>query len=478
MRGYTTGKLIVLVLLAAALLLGWWALGTRRTRSLSPPTVYSGSDGRVEDVSGLVAFVDVSVIAMESEMVLPRQTVIVADREITAVGPARTTSIPAGSHRVDGRGRYLMPGLTDAHTHVVHREDLLPYVANGVTSIVNMGNEPDPSILELRDKVMDGEVLGPTLYVSRFVDGSRDQGEGHPYLVHSADAARSAAIEAKSEGYDLIKVYNSLPTEFFLALMDEAEKQGIAVVGHGVRESGMQGLLEAGQVMVVHAEEYLYTHFSRTTDTTLIPSAVEMTLDAGAYVVPNLSAYEIIAQQWGSQEALDELLVMPGTEVLHPDWREYWSGGRYLDREGNIADRLEFLRRFTRELNDAGVPLLLGTDSPPIPGMLPGFSIHEDIRNMSVSGLTPYESLVAGTRNAGAFFRKHVPESEPFGTVATGQRADLILLDENPLQDVTNVKHRSGVMVRGRWLSEAKLQGLLRELARSLDSEPAEVGER
>lgn len=475
-KAVPSGTLTVAVLLAVAIIMGWWALGIRQTRAGGPPATYAGLTGQVEDVSGPVAFVDVSVITMDSEEILPRHTVLVEDGKITAIGPFRSTRIPGGIHRVDGRGRYLTPGLTDAHTHISFPEDLLPYVANGVTTIVNMGGEPDVPILEWRAEVARGERLGPTIFAARFVDGSREDGPGHAYLVSSEEQARAAVVAAKAEGFDLIKAYNSLPLDLYLALLDEAAAQGIAVVGHGVREPGMSGILEAGQVMIVHAEEYLYTHFNRTTDSRLIPSAIEMTLDAGAYVVPNLSAYEVIARQWGSRAVLDDFLAMSDLKYAHPFWREYWARGRYLDREGSIMGRLDFLRRLTGEFNDAGIPLLLGTDSPPIPGMIAGFSIHDDLRNLAMSGLSPYEALEAGTRNAGEFFARYVPGSEPFGTIAVGQRADMILLEDNPLEDAANLARRSGVMVRGRWLSEARLQQLMDELARSFEMGESEAG--
>jgi hypothetical protein len=449
-KALPSGTLTVAVLLAVAIMLGWWALGIRQTRAGRPPATYAGPTGQVEDVSGPVAFVDVSVITMDSEETLPRHTVLVEDGKITAIGPSRSIHVPAGIHRVDGRGRYLTPGLTDAHTHISFPEDLLPYVANGVTTIVNMGSEPDVPILEWRAEVARGERLGPTIFAARFVDGLREDGPGHAYLVSSEEQVRAAAVAAKAEGFDLIKAYN--------------------------REPGMSGILEAGQVMIVHAEEYLYTHFNRTTDSRLIPSAIEMTLDAGAYVVPNLSAYEVIARQWGSRAVLDDFLAMPDLKYAHPFWREYWARGRYLDREGSIMGRLDFLRHLTGEFNDAGIPLLLGTDSPPIPGMIAGFSIHDDLRNLVMSGLSPYEALEAGTRNAGEFFARYVPGSEPFGTIAVGQRADMILLDDNPLEDAANLARRSGVMVRGRWLSEARLQQLMDELARSFEMGESEAG--
>jgi hypothetical protein len=109
MRGLSVGKLIVSILLIAAILMGWWAVGTRRTRAAGPPMVYSGPDGRAEDVTGSLAIVDVTVITMARNGVHPRHTVLVVDGEISAVGPVRSTSFPAAAHRVDGRGRYLLP---------------------------------------------------------------------------------------------------------------------------------------------------------------------------------------------------------------------------------------------------------------------------------------------------------------------------------------------------------------------------------
>ncbi|MGH7455678.1 MAG: amidohydrolase family protein, partial [bacterium] len=132
-----------------------------------------------------------------------------------------------------------------------------------------------------------------------------------------------------------------------------------------------------------------------------------------------------------------------------------------------------FQKRFVKAFHDAGVPLLLGTDTPTIPGIVPGFGIHQDLRNLTSSGLRPYDALKAGTHNAGEFIRKYVPGAEPFGTITVSKRADLILLTENPLLNVENVAKRAGVMVHGRWLSEKKLQLLLDDLARSFGKHSA-----
>ncbi len=457
------GKLTVASIAIGGALLAVWAGQARESRRAE-------RSREAVDVSGVVAFVDVNLIAMVDESVLSGQTVLVRDGTIADIGPASRLAVPGGAFRIDGRGRYLMPGLTDAHTHVSFEEDLLLYVANGVTTIVNLGNEPDVPILSWRDEVARGERLGPTLFVARFVDGMRRQSpQESPFLLSTPEQARDFVTQTKAAGYDLIKAYNSLSLGVYRALMDEAHVQGIAVVGHGVRAPGMKGLLEAGQVMIAHGEEYLYTHFLRAIDTALVAPAIDMTLEAGVYVVPNLSAYEAIALQWGKPRVLERLLEIPELRHAHPFWREYWARGRYTSRTGSIMDRLDFLRTMTRTFNDAGVPLLLGTDSPSIPGMLAGYSIYEDLRNMVRSGLSPYDALRAGTRNAGEFLNTHVQGSERFGTVTVGARADLLLLDADPLVDVDNIKRRAGVMVRGRWLSEPRLVEMLEELAGSFN---------
>ena len=290
------------------------------------------------------------------------------------------------------------------------------------------------------------------------------------FLLSRPRDARRFVAETKDDGYDFIKVYNGLSEPVYRALMEEARARGIAVVGHGVRSVGIQGLLEAGQVMVAHSEEYIYAYFESDLGPDMIPAAVEMTRAAGAYVVPNLSAYEIIALQWGKPRVLEGLLRSPELRFTHPFWRSYWASGRYTSRRGDLSLNLEFLRELTRAFSEAKVPLLLGTDSPSIPGMLPGFSIHADLKNLVQSGLSPYEALKAGTQSAGEFLTTYVLGTEPFGTITVGGRADMILLEANPLSDIDNLKRRVGVMVHGRWLSEARLQEMLQELADSIDT--------
>ncbi len=419
----------------------------------------------VAEAVGVIAFVNVNLVPMTEADMVPAQTVIVRHGKIAEIGPAREIAVPEEAVIINGAEKYLMPGLADMHTHIYFQEDLLLYVANGVTTVLNMGSPA--GILQFRAEIASGQRLGPTIFASAFVDGEGNRG----WIVRTPAEARTGVRDIKRMGWDFIKAYNSIPTEAYLALLEEAKQQGLAVIGHGVRAPGMSGILQAGQVMIAHAEEYLYTHFRNGRDPTLISPAIEMTRKAGAYVTPTLSAYEIIMKQWGNPPGLEELLARPEIKYVPPSRVQQWrTSSPYFNRTGSLQPAYEFQKKFIKDFHDAGIPLLLGTDSagdPGIPGMIPGFGIHDDLRNLVATGLRPSEAIKAGTRNAGEFIGKYVSGVEPFGTIETGKRADLILLTANPLTDVANVAKRAGVMVHGRWLAERKLKQMLEELARS-----------
>jgi hypothetical protein len=284
--------------------------------------------------------------------------------------------------------------------------------------------------------------------------------------VETVEQARAAVIEAAAAGYDFIKVYNSLTVEQFDAILIEARARNLPVLGHAVRSVGLDRGFAAGQVAVVHAEEYVYADLRRRLDTTLIPGVVAFTRRHGAYVVPNLSAFDVITRQWGRPAQLDSFLARPEARHLSAYWRGRWESADYVRRPGPAPTAFPFLSRLALALQQGGVPLLVGTDSPSIPGMFPGASVHEDLRLLVEAGLSPYEALVAGTRTPGEFALSHFRRAEPFGTIAPGQRADLVLLTGNPLADPTQAREPLAVMVRGYWLDPARLAALREEAAR------------
>lgn len=398
-------------------------------------------------LDSLVAFVGVHVISMASPQVTRDQTVIVRDGVIAAVGPVAGTAVPAGARRIDARGRYLMPGLADFHVHPVERNDLALYLRWGVTTIAHMGGYGS-SFLRWRDSIRARRMVGPEIYVGMFVNGPANV--GGPMTATTVDDARNLVIDAARRRFDFIKVYNSLTREQYDVVMREAKARGLPVLGHAVRSVGLERGIAMGQVAVVHAEEYTYAELRRLRDTASLAWAVRFTKRHDAALIPNLSAFDVITRQWGKPIVVDSFFALPESAELTDYWKNAWRGRDYVTRHGTI-EALPFLRQLAVAMQRGGVRLLLGTDSPTIPGMFAGASIHEELRLLVESGLTPYEALVAGTRAAGEFAQRHF-KATPAGVVAPGYRADLVLLAANPLEDVGNARMPLGVMARGSWL--------------------------
>ncbi len=415
-----------------------------------------------QDIYKDIVFLHANVITMENDVALKDYSVFTHNGIITKLEPTSSVTIPDTVFKIDATGKYLMPGLADLHTHIWYKEDILPYVANGVTTVLNMGS--GSSILQFRTEAANKQIISPTIFASGFVDGPGSRG----WLATTASEAEQAVEEIKNAGWDFVKAYNSIPLDAYTALMNKAKEKKISVIGHGVRASGIRGVLTSGQVMIAHSEEYLYAYFNNQTDESLIPSAVTDTKNAGAYVTPNLVTYETIAKQWGKPAVLQQMLAKPEMKYVSPKWKNTnWQQFDFTTRPGNIDAQYNFLKLFTKKLSDAGVPLLLGTDTPFMIGEVNGFAIHDDLRNMIACGLTPYQALMAGTKTPGEFINKYVATSKPFGIIKEGYKADLLLLNANPLLNVENVKQRVGVMINGRWLSEIKLKEEMGKLAES-----------
>jgi imidazolonepropionase-like amidohydrolase len=408
----------------------------------------------------VVAFVGVNVVTMTSPDVARNQTVIVRNGVIASVAPTDRANVPAGARQIPAGGRYLMPGLADFHVHLGERADLGLYLASGVTTVAHMGGNGQ-RVLAWRDSVRAGQIVGPTIYAGYYVNGPQAVG-GVQTVTTTADAIEGVA-DASRRHFDFIKVYNSLTEEQYLAIMAAARQRGLPVLGHAVRSIGIERGFGLGQVAIVHAEEYTYVDDMRRAgrvDETLMPKAVAFTKRADASLVPNLSAFAAITRQWGKPAVIDTFLAQPEAAYLSDLWRGRWRSADYVTRTGTI-DALPILMRLTLAMQKGGVRLLLGTDSPGIPGLFPGASLHEDLRLMERAGLTRYEALLAGTRNAGEFAAKHF-KSAPAGTIVPGHRADLVLLAGNPLDDLNVARTPLGVMVGGRWLTASDLASLRR----------------
>ena len=443
-----------------------------------------------DSVNVTVAFTSVNVVSMTFEGVLENQSVVVQEGKIREIGPQDSISIPIEAEIIDGQGGYLLPGLTDFHIHLRSTDELISYLAYGVTSVVHLSgaNRGAPDLLRYREELQSGKMLGPALFATgSMLDGNPPIFPRVSTVVTTSEEARKAVLEQKQAGFDFIKVYNNLAPEVLETVVETAHELDMAVVGHiprgGGRDRALQLALSAGQDMIAHGEEYFFTYFHSDVDSLLdrgeipypdtskIPSAVQWTKEAGTVVTPNLSFVAMTRRQLDN---MDAVLADPEARYLHPDVLRMWETQNPTHRPNlERFDRREqaryvFLQQLTKALSDASVPLLLGTDAS-VSGLFPGKSAHVELIELVKAGLTPYQALLTGTRNSGIFINDYVPGSEPFGLVAPGYRADLLLVAENPLENINNISSVMGVMAKGRWLSSATLKSIRNELADSYD---------
>ncbi len=414
-------------------------------------------------------FTHVNVVPMDRERVLYNQSVLVEDGRIKDIGAK--LSAPAGAREIDGHGtEFLSPGLADMHVHSDTSRDMAVFLANGITTVLNMGEARNNFMAQTRPKVNSGEIPGPHIYAGFLVDGSPEFGH---LFVTTPPEGRAFVDLAKTNGYDFIKVYNNLSPECFMALIEQGKADGLPVIGHGVTKVGLARQLAAGQLMVAHLEEYLYTVFfkagsdpgNRAPELSQIKGAIELTQRAHAFVTADLNTYATIAKQWGKPDVVDAFLRMPEIRYLDPDDRILWRSSSYAHRHGDLSPRLAFLKVFCKALADAGVPLLTGTDTPSIPGLVPGYSLHQDLHALEEAGLNRYQVLSAATREPGELIARAKGSAPTFGTLTAGERADLILSAANPLDDLATLEKPLGVMANGHWYDRSALQSLLNEVA-------------
>lgn len=406
------------------------------------------------------AFVHVNVIPMDSDRVLKDQTVVVEHGTITAIGTS--ISIPQNARIIDGRGElFLSPGLADMHTHSQTRDDLAIYLANGVTTILNMGGASSKFVDQTMRDANDGRLPSPHIYVGFMVDGTPQYGN---FIVRTPEEARWLVRLAKTNGYNFVKVYTDLSPECFDAIVAEAKQENLAVIGHSVLRVGLKHQLDAGQVMVAHTEEFLYTVFSPSLNASEIPAAIELIKKHDAFVTADLNTYATIAKQWGKAEAVTRFLETPESKYVDAERRLIWKRQDYVRRKGSVDAQLQFLVKFTKAMADGGVNLIAGTDAPSVPGLVPGYSLHDDLDLLEQTGLSRYQVLSSATRVAGEFISRYVAGEKPFGTVTVGTRADLILSRANPLDNLNTLRNPLGVMVNGKWYARTELEQLRRDV--------------
>jgi imidazolonepropionase-like amidohydrolase len=440
----------------AALLVGC-TLGARTVSSLAQGAPEAARPPTAGAPAGVTAFVDVNVVPMDSERVLPRQTVLVESGRVTALGPSDKIQVPAGATRIDGRDQYLIPGLADMHVHLhtflydvtgglrvphdttLHDHWLFLFVANGVTTVRNMDYFPGGErALRLRARAEAGELLSPRIYTAGAWAG-RDPALGKipPESIATYLAAYKAA------GYDFVKVRGER-SPVFDSVVVIARRLGLPVAGHLGHATIEEGLKSGAYASMEHLDGY-HPLKPPVGDLSKLPELAAATQRAGVWNMPHMTLFEARAG-----------------EVDPPTWPEirYLTARRHAKQAEGMARMngsqvsdttdavLRARRRIVKALQDAGAGLLLGSDTPLDP-LVPGFATHHELAALVRAGLTPFQALAMATKNPAVFLKT----LDSTGTIAVGKRADLVLLRGNPLQDIRHTAQPAGVMLGGRWFS-------------------------
>ncbi len=445
----------------------------------------------------LTAFVNVNLVPMTDETIFREQTVLIKGMQILAVGPSSALEIPENSVVIDGSNYYLMPGLADMHVHTdtrwlnggwpVSPFDL--FLANGVTTIRDFGPKGTPADYALywRKEINSGRFQGPTIYTAG------------PILYGPLNNAAQIVRAQKKQGFDFVKLYSFLSVSAFQDAIATAKKLNLYTAGHIPFAVGLDGILSEGMNEIAHIEELDFEFLDFDRSRTLghaewfryiLQIAAEQ---LGPFDKPIFDELQLkyqkeikkIAHKLAASNtpvcttlSVDDIVV---TKLFHADRLASRSTSQYLPygfmeslRQGKNRHQIQFKghedfapfhfqlnQLLLRELHEGGVALVLGTDAGGMAmGLVPGFSLHDELRIMIENGLTPYQAIRTATVNAAAVINK-MNGTGNFGTLEVGKKADLVMIDGNPFDDINNLKKIQGVMAAGEWFDKPGLQRMI-----------------
>jgi imidazolonepropionase-like amidohydrolase len=397
----------------------------------------------------------VNVVDVVNGRIAPNRMVTIRGGTITSVAEQ---GAPRNGRVVDGRGRFLIPGLWDMHAHMEASGEsaLQLYVANGVTGIRDLGSDLD-LVLRMRDATSTGRLLGPRIFAAGPMLDDAPGDRPFRMRVKSAEEARAAVRLLARRGVDLIKVHDFTPREAYFAIADEARRQNLPVAGHVPISATVEEALDAGLGDIQHLSNgKLWQHCSGSAE--YRPRACrpffQMLARRGIWQTPTLGNISEVATIGTPASQLSSDQLAYASRSLRETWAEnqslFASPGvvRYLRRAAVVGAVV------TRDMAQAGVRILAGCDA-----LIAGFCVHDELLAMVRGGMTPLAALQTATLNPARYFGLE----RTLGSVAPGRRADLVLLDANPLADITNVRRIRAVVVAGRFLDRDELDSVLEQ---------------
>lgn len=437
-----------------------------------------------------VVFTNVNVIPLDKERVLKNQTVLVKNGIIADIG--KKVKIPKDARIIDGTGKFLIPGLMDMHTHLlsdgddypdsIAEDELKVMIANGVTTIRLMIGTPEQLIL--RAKSANQEIIAPTIYAASPHLTGREQGNN--FVVKTEEEAREAVRKSKAAGYDFIKITTFIDANVYEAAVDEAAKLNIKVVGHAdSRFVGVERALKAKQ-QIEHLDGYmemlladdapmkgsvsdLYVYDVKNwesldfIDEKKIAEVAKQTVAANPFANPTQHFMKntfALARSEDSIRKQTDFKFYP--KSVQEQWLNFYKKNRMLNTISleKRAKWLDIRNKLIKAIYDAGGKIMAGSDSPEFL-FLYGFSMHRELKALNDAGLSNFTALEAATKNPSMFFGT----LNKVGTIEKGKKADLILLNENPLENISATENRAGVMLKGKYFTQDEMNKWLDEIA-------------
>jgi len=438
---------------------------------------------------------NVNIVDVENGRLIKNQDILIKDSLIIRI--EKTGKQLKADTVIEANNRYLVPGFWDMHTHIWNDASSFPLlIANGVTGVRGMF-ETMSNVKRWREKMRKGEIDGPMFYAAGpIVDGPKPIWPGS-VAVKNEDDGRKAVDSLKNKlGVDFIKVYSLLSRSSFFAIADECRKQGISFAGHVPNEVSILEAARAGQKSMEHlygfielagdSSDYFMNYqlgklkdssfakrsnrkdfLFRTYNENKLRSITKELKTTGTWVCPTLTVNRGIAYITDTTLLHDPRMVYMGSFMKNFwDYRQDFRFKTWTEKDFmQSRQEFELKLKITRLLHEAGVPLLAGTDFPN-PHCYIGFGLHDELEWMVKAGLSPAEALKTATINPARFFGIEKTD----GSIAVNKRANLVLLENNPLQNISNSKSIEAVFVNGKFFSKEKLRELLERVKKMMAS--------
>jgi imidazolonepropionase-like amidohydrolase len=452
-----------------------------------------------------IAVRDVTVIDVEHGILSSHVTVLIHGDQIIRLFRTRNTTLPSETEEIDGRGKFLIPGFWDMHTHIAQIDVDMPlYIANGVLGLRNMGGVED-KVFALKHNLQEGTVFGPRMFIAGPILDSPDgpvQPPSYGDRIANAAQGRAEVDRLKAEGADFIKVYDGLSRESYFAIAAEANRIHIPFAGHVPPQVTIEEAIDAGQKSIEHgieargttteeqhlidmgSSENVMAEAMRTKNYSLIPESIARNGMIGldgfsqsrasalyaslvkhdTYLCPTLVTQHWVAYGDDLAKAHD-----PRERFIRPETLVYWQPSMNMLTKYRTSAYVEYtkrnyaahLRQIPRE-EAVGVQFLTGTDLT-VPYTYPGSSVHDEMKLFVTAGLTPLQALQTAVTHPVEYFGLE----QTMGSVRPGKLAELVLLDGNPLLDIGNTDRIAAVITHGKLIRKPELDAMLLQAERT-----------